>query len=186
MTAGTVARGLAERFEEAGLPYAFGGALALGAWGAPRHTNDVDVSVFVAVADAIRVVEALERAGAVVPPDAMDSMRRLGLCRARRGRTPIDVFVSDHPHAADMARRRRQVTGPDGTPLWFLSPEDVAITKLVYGRAKDVVDLERLFAVNDALDIDYIESWLTRIVPAGDRRLAVLADLRRRFSPSGG
>ena len=38
---------LADQFDEDGLAYAVGGALALGAWGVPRTTSDVDVSVFV-------------------------------------------------------------------------------------------------------------------------------------------
>jgi len=42
-----VAGHLADRFDEDGLPYAFGGAMALGAWGVPRTTSDVDVAVFV-------------------------------------------------------------------------------------------------------------------------------------------
>jgi hypothetical protein len=71
----------------------------------------------------------------------------------------------------------------DGASLWFLSPEDVR--RLVYARPKDLVDLERLFAARPDLDAAYIESWLARIVPPGDRRLATLADLARRFSPSG-
>ena len=56
------------------------------------------------------------------------------------------------------------------------------MTKLIYGRAKDVADLQRLFALraND-LDVAYVTNWLTKIVPPGDRRLTLLADLRRRF-----
>jgi len=42
-----VARRIAERLDEDGLPYGIGGALALGVWGAPRATKDVDLTVFV-------------------------------------------------------------------------------------------------------------------------------------------
>jgi hypothetical protein len=35
---------LADRLDEDALPYAIGGALALGAWGVPRATSDVDIS----------------------------------------------------------------------------------------------------------------------------------------------
>ncbi|MBL0216129.1 MAG: hypothetical protein IPQ07_19880 [Myxococcales bacterium] len=41
------ARRLAAAFDADGLSYGIGGALALGVWGAPRATKDVDVSVFV-------------------------------------------------------------------------------------------------------------------------------------------
>ena len=57
---------LADRFDEDGLPYAVGGALALGAWGVPRTTSDVDVSVFVSEAELDSLLDGVERAGAMV------------------------------------------------------------------------------------------------------------------------
>jgi hypothetical protein len=52
--------------------------------------------------------------------------------------------------------------------------------KLVYGRDKDVTDLERLFAVR-ALDVAYIRGWLARM-PVDATRIARLDDLERRFA----
>jgi hypothetical protein len=69
-------------------------------------------------------------------------------------------------------------------PLWFLSPEDLALLKLIDGRPKDQVDLERLFAACGDLDLAYVRSWLERIVPAGDTRLDALNDLAVRFPPA--
>lgn len=176
-----VARWLADRFDEDGLPYALGGAIALAAWSAPRQTVDVDVAVFVGDEELPRVLDAVERAGALV--DRGDATRRVaasGLFLCRVGTTRVDVFLAIHPLHQEMGRRRRQIT-VEGHALWFLSPEDVAILKLIYARPKDVVDLERLFAARPDLDRAYIESWLGRIVPASDRRLELLADLARRF-----
>ena len=42
---------IAQALEAAGVPYALGGALALGAHGVPRGTLDVDVNVFSADED---------------------------------------------------------------------------------------------------------------------------------------
>lgn len=61
-----VAVRLADRFDEDGLPYALGGALALGAWGVPRTTSDVDVSVFVSERELDRLLDSVERAGAMI------------------------------------------------------------------------------------------------------------------------
>jgi len=68
-----------------------------------------------------------------------------------------------------------------GGRLWFLSAEDLCLHKLIYGRPKDLVDLERLLAVRPGMDLAYVRSWMTRMVPAGDRRVAALDDLERRF-----
>lgn len=178
-----VAAHLADRFDEDRLPYAFGGALALGAWGVPRTTSDVDVSVFVPERELYRALDAVERAGAMFDhAEAGRTVARTGMFFAMLARTRIDVFIAHHPMHSDMERRRVALKTSEGRSLWFLSPEDVVLTKLIYGRAKDAADLQRLFAVRaDTLDVAYVSDWLTRIVPPGDRRLTLLAELRRRF-----
>ncbi|HEY3353329.1 MAG TPA: hypothetical protein VGQ83_08785 [Polyangia bacterium] len=175
---------LAACFDDDGLPYALGGALALGAWGVPRATADVDVAVFVGEAALDRLFDALERAGVLFARDeARRSAARFGAIWARLGRTGVDVFIAHHPLHREMERRRVELPTPDGRSLWFLSAEDVAVTKLIYGRPKDVLDLERLFAVQQGrLDLAYVSLWLARIVPPEDPRLALLEDLRRRFA----
>jgi len=184
MTAFEIATHLAACLDEDQLPYALGGALALTAWAIPRDTADVDISIFVEEARLDAVVDALERAGVMVDrADARKSLARIGMFTGRCGRTLVDVFVSEHPHFLEMARRRVQVAVSNGPTLWFLSAEDLAVLKLMYGRTKDIADLERLFGAV-ALDIEYVRSWLAQIVPAGDRRLAILDDLERRFRRS--
>lgn len=177
-----VAVRLADRFDEDGLPYALGGALALGAWGVPRTTSDVDVSVFVNERELDRLIDSLERAGAVVErAEARCSVARAGFFVAFFGRTRIDLFIAHHPWHAEMQRRRVSLPTPDGRPRWFLSLEDTVLAKLLYARPKDVQDLERLFAVQAGrIDLAYLRQWLPRMVPAGDARLGLLEDLARR------
>jgi hypothetical protein len=182
MSAADAARRFADRLDEADVEYAIGGALALGVWGAPRTTVDVDISVFVEAAAIAPVLDALERAGAIVDrADAAREAARIGLFRARLGRTPVDVYVRAHPHSDAMQQRRRSVPDPDGTTRWFISPEDLAVLKLFYGRAKDLIDLDRLFSVRRDIDVAYVRGWIEKMVAPGDRRLAALDDLVRRF-----
>ena len=179
-----VAARLADRFDEDGLPYALGGALALGAWGVPRTTSDVDVSVFVSERELDRLLDSVERAGAMVERvEARRSVARTGFFVAFFGRTRIDLFIAHHPWHAEMQRRRVALPTPDGRPRWFLSPEDMALAKLLYARPKDVQDLDRLFAVQAGrIDLAYLRQWLPLMVPAGDARLGLLEDLARRLA----
>ncbi|HUQ03504.1 MAG TPA: hypothetical protein VM261_13475 [Kofleriaceae bacterium] len=126
------------------------------------------------------VVDALERAGVMVPADAAHDVARMGFFRGMLGRTPVDVFVALHPFHADAHARRKAIDDPNGVPRWFLSPEDFFVLKIYYGRDKDEVDLRRFVTVREDLDFSYIEGWLTRMVPAGDARLDMLARLRGR------
>jgi hypothetical protein len=181
MIASDAARRLGGLLEQDGIDYAIGGALALGAWGAPRGTKDVDLSVFVQEAELARVIDVYERAGVMFDREAMaKDVARTGLFRGKLGTVPIDTFISAHPHFWSMHERRRQITDPDGTNLYFITAEDLCVMKLVYGRAKDVTDLERLFAVRK-LDVPYIRSWLAKM-PVGGDRTAILDDLEKRFA----
>jgi hypothetical protein len=182
MNASEAAQHLGECFDEDGIVYGIGGAIALGVWGAPRTTIDVDVSTFVPRDQLPRVLDSLERAGVVVNrADAARDVDRIGLFTGRLGRIVIDVFVSAHPQHDAMKRRLRRVTAANGRAYSFITAEDLSVHKLVFGRAKDITDLENLFAANPELDIAYVRSWLVQMVPANDRRLGVIDDLERRF-----
>jgi len=180
MNAPDAAAWLADRLDEDGIDYAIGGALALVAWGAPRATADVDISVFVDTPELHRVIGALERAGVMVPADAAKEIERIGMFRGQLGRTPIDVFLSAHPHQHAMRESRCLMELTEGVERWFVSAEDLVVLKVIYGRPKDDIDLQRLLAVRTDLDLDYVEGWLTKMVPPEDRRLEMFARLRGR------
>jgi hypothetical protein len=179
-----VAARLADRFDEDGLAYALGGALALGAWGVPRTTTDVDIAVFVAEPELDKLLDSIERAGAMVDrAEAGRSVAKTGFLVAHLGRTRLDLFIAHHPWHVDMNTRRQLLPTPDGRERWFLSLEDVALAKLLYARPKDIQDLERLFAVQRSrLDLAYLRRWLSAMVPAQDMRLRTLEELARRFA----
>ena len=180
MNAIETARHIASCFDEDGIPYGIGGALALSIWGMPRATKDVDLSVFVRRDELPRVIDSLERAGVLVNrDDAKRGVERIGLFRGRLGLIVVDVFLSEHPQYDDMHRRTQRISDADGT-IAFISAEDLCIHKLIFGRSKDVTDLEGLLATR-TLDLTYVRSWLVQMIPAGDKRFAILDDLERRF-----
>jgi hypothetical protein len=185
MNAIEAARRIGERLDEDGIPYAIGDALALGVWGVPRATKDVDLSVFVPRAELSRVLDSVERAGVMLSREqAVKDVDRIGLAKGRLGMVIVDLFLSEHPQYAEMGHRKRRVIDPTGWGASFISPEDLCIHKLVFARHKDIGDLESLFAVRPDLDVDYIRKWLVQMVPDGDRRIAILDDLERRFATS--
>src|SRR5262245_47834620 len=183
MNAIEAARRIGECLDEDGIPYAIGGALALGVWGAPRATKDVGLSVFVTRDELTRVLDSLERAGVMLSRDqAEKDIARIGLAKGRIGVIVVDIFLSEHPQYLEMARRVRRIVDPKGWAAPFISAEDLCIHKLVFGRHKDLGDLERLVAARPDLDLGYVRNWLVQMVPAGDPRLVALDDLERRFA----
>jgi hypothetical protein len=179
----SVACWVSERLEDEGIACAITGALALAIHGVPRMTKDVDLAVFVAPAQAPRLLDALERAGCLFERAlAAAELARIGWFYVRCGKVEVDVFVAQHPFQREAMDRRVRVDVPGHGPRWFHSAEDLAVNKLALLRAKDAGDLELLFAAQGPrLDRAYIRRWVLAITAAGDRRRAALDELERRF-----
>jgi hypothetical protein len=178
---------IAAAFEQAGLPYALGGALALGALGVPRGTLDVDVNVFVGDDQIRDVVAALAGLGvAVDEPAALAAASRDGMFVGSWAGIRIDVFVPSIPFSHEAGTTRVCLTDPDGNSIWFLSAEALAVFKLLFFRPKDLVDLERLVAVQGSeLDRAYVRAWLVDMMGEDDARVRAWDDLGRRFAEAG-
>jgi hypothetical protein len=161
--------------DDAGLPHAFGGALAL-AWCTERArgTIDIDLNVFVRTEQAAGVLDALP--GDIAWSDAdLALVARDGQQRLWWDRTPVDLFLNTtdfHERAAARARWEEF----DGEALPFLACSDLAVFKAFFNRTKDWADLE---AMHDAgtLDLDLVTGVLVRHLGADDERIARLRTL---------
>jgi hypothetical protein len=102
--------------------------------------------------------------------------------KGRAGRIMVDVFLMAHPQYDEMKARCVRIDDAAGGKLSFISAEDLCLHKLLFGRPKDVTDLEELLARRPAIDLGYVRGWLTRMVPPGDARLDVLDNLEQRFT----
>jgi len=171
-TAAEAARAIADTLRERGLPHAIGGALALGVAGVPRGTQDVDLNVFVGPEQLPDVIEALRALGVQLDSEAaIDAARADGMFIGVWDGMRIDVFVPSIPisHEAAATRVIIRVGGWEGS---FLSPEAIAVFKLLFFRLKDRVDLERLVAVRgDRLDRTYIRRWIVDMMGEDDERV---------------
>lgn len=170
--ADVLARRLADVLEARGLPYAIGGSLALATWGYARATVDVDLDVFVTHDALDPVFDALIAAGCELDRDASRARARdRGDFRATLEGMRVDVFVPSIP-LYDSVRARIRRAELRGAPAWFLSAEDLATFKMLFFRAKDLLDVERLLAVRGAeFDGAYVRRWLVDLVGGDDERV---------------
>ncbi len=161
--------------EEAGLPHAFGGAIALAYWTAePRGTRDVDVNVFVPAAEADRVLSALPGAVMSTPRDR-DALVQTGQSRLWWDDTPIDVFLDYAPIHAAAARNRRDVPFA-GETIPVLGPVELAVFKAMFDRTKDWADIEAMVA-NDAVPLEVVRRELVDMLDQDDHRIRRLDTL---------
>ncbi|MCA9051033.1 MAG: hypothetical protein KDA89_19995 [Planctomycetaceae bacterium] len=173
-----LARQLAAALEERGIEYAIGGALALGFWGEPRGTLDVDVTLFVSPAQPANCAELLLELGCDFDPvTVLDSLTEHGYCKVKNQETVIDVFwpIVDF---YDAARSRRQLVRLGDRRIWIWDAESLVVFKMMFFRRKDLADVEQILRQRGALlDRDWIKAQLIKLYGLRDPRISAWNDL---------
>lgn len=166
----------------AGVPHAFGGAIALAYYAEPRATVDIDVNVFVPVDAATTVLDPLFAVGAdgtAGGEDAVATVRQDGQVRTFWDRTPIDLFFAYDPFH-DAAKSATATVPFAGETIPILSAAHLAVCKVVFDRPKDWVDIEAMVAAGTRLDTAEIMRWVGRIAGDEDPRYRRIAALLTR------
>lgn len=171
--AATTAQQLAARLEEIQQPYAFGGAIALGYWAAPRGTLDVDLTLFLSPDRPTECVQVLQHLGCDVSAnEASQSLREHGFCRVSWQGTRVDVFVPLIDFYENAKQRRKRVDLGDQTiVIW--DAETLAVFKMMFFRRKDLADVEQILRTQgQQLDRAWIRDQLEKLYTARDPRLS--------------
>lgn len=163
--------------DEAGLPHAFGGAIALAyCTKEPRGTRDLDVNVFVGPDRADEVLDAMPRGVTVGRADRV-AARRDGQVRVMWGDTPIDLFLDTHEFHREAARGIVEVPF-EGSTIAVLGCEALTVFKAMLNRTRDWADIEAMLAAG-ATDghgaLDRLRALLGSSDPAVVRLAALVA-----------
>jgi hypothetical protein len=155
--------------EAADLPHAFGGALALAfCIEEPRATKDIDLNVFIGVDRVDELVEALPDL-VIVTDENRAQLARDAQTRAWWDRTPVDLFLSNHPFHDQAAANRRTVAFAGVQELPVLACTDLAVFKAFFARPKDAVDVAAMVLAG-AVDLAALERTVEALLGEEDRR----------------
>jgi hypothetical protein len=172
-------------FDEHELQAAVIGGVGASLRGKPRLTNDIDVVVVDANA------EALVRSGAefgFTPriADAIEFARntRVLLLRYSPAAVDLDLSLGMLPFEHEVVERATFIDAGD-VSVRIASAEDLVIMKAVAGRARDVADIENLISANPDLDVERIRRWVREFssvleTPEMYEKLEVLLKARQR------
>lgn len=156
--------------------YITGGACSV-MYGEPRTTRDIDMVLAIALPKLDALVLDLEKAGFYIA----------GLDEVRSGQSRIlqvihmesiaraDLMIAgEQPFDLIQFERKQAIEVLEGKMLYYASPEDVILNKLMWGEQsisekqwRDVLGI--LKVQDDLLDVVYLRDWASR--------LGVLADL---------
>lgn len=173
LNAVVVARILAERLDLQGQTYALGGAIALGYWGLPHSTVNVDVTVYLSPEKPSECVWLLQDIGCDVSvTKAIDSLREHGFCRVSWAGLNVNVFLPIVPfYEAARIRRKRVLLGQP--QVWIWDAESLAVFKMMFFRRKDIADVEQILRSQGVgFNRDWVRQQLAEMYGARDPRLA--------------
>lgn len=127
--------------------YVFG-AQAVIAYGVPRLSADVDVTLELVPDEPERFVREMEAAGFGLRVDDPDFVRRTRVMPFVHLATamPLDVVLAGSGLEAEFLDRARAVD-VGGTTVPMIDPEDLIIAKVLAGRPKDIEDALKLWRI---------------------------------------
>lgn len=172
--------GLCESF---GLSYAILGGLAVRVHGIPRPTYDVDFELTVSDQQLAAFFDTAEKLGYEVAAPYRTGWRDLvggmPLVKLKTyvdvGHTiDVDIFVNDTPFQASAMERRMRILFRE-RQLWFVTPEDLILLKLLANRPRDQGDIADVLFVQGQLDEEYLKRWASAL-EITDRLTAALTN----------
>ncbi|XZE20380.1 DUF6036 family nucleotidyltransferase [Pirellulaceae bacterium SH449] len=159
---------LCERFS---FDYAIMGGIAVRVHGIPRPTYDVDFEVAMTDAQLEVFLDNAETLGYEVPAiyrtgwrDEIGSMPlvKLKTYLAAGKSVDVDIFLEETEFQRSIMSRR-QLVEFEGRNLWFVTPEDLVLLKLIAFRPRDLGDISDIIFVQGELDEKYMRHWASKL-----------------------
>lgn len=161
---------VAQRLDEAGIPYMVTGSMAIAFYAIPRMTRAVDLVVELSADDTNRLCALLASSEFYVDPDTVrEAVGRHTTFNVIHERLIVKVdFVirKDTDYRRTEFSRRRRLPF-EGYPLFVVAPEDLIISKLDWTRdthsAVQLGDVRELLRSVPGLDRAYLDDWIARL-----------------------
>lgn len=172
----SVLQDLFTKLDALGIKYLIGGSFASSAWGVPRQTHDLDLSVRISGMQAQQLVETLGDEYLVSANeiqdalDSQDTYRSFQLLHMEKV-FKIDVFVPRIDEFSESEyERRRLIEVIPGVTAYCAAPENIVLQKLRWYELGNRVsdrqwnDIVQVLEVQDGqLDWPYLDSWAIRL-----------------------
>lgn len=144
------------------VPYAIIGGVAVQAWGEPRLTIDLDLTVLTPPEGTEAFVRMILQQFAPRVSDPVEFARRtrVVLIQASNG-CNVDISLGIPGYEEEVIRRAMDHEVAPGKTVRLCSAEDLVIHKAVAGRPQDLADIEGIvYRQGERLEVEYIRRWL--------------------------
>jgi len=157
------------RLNEAEIPYMISGSIAANYYTVPRMTRDIDIVVELEQGDIGKFIGLFEKDFYLNRETVANEVSRRGMFNLIHNRyvVKIDFIVNKSSAYQQAAFSRRKQVLIEQSPTWFVSAEDLIISKLLW--AKDshsemqLKDVANMIETTDNLDTKYINNWIREL-----------------------
>jgi len=158
--------GIAKIFEKLQIPYAITGGYATSIWGRLRATFDIDVVIELSISKKEQFAKGmgeLAKISLLDEDELKNAINKHGGFNFIHGDSgiKIDFFVTgdDDFSRAKLERRVPQKIGEQD--VYFLSPEDLMLSKLVWSKesGSQLQLVKSIIEIQKKLDWDYLWNW---------------------------
>jgi hypothetical protein len=158
-----------ERLNRTNIPYMVSGSMAANYYTVPRMTRDIDIVVELKETDIDKFIDLFAGDFYVDKEMIKKEVCRRGMFNLIHSQfvIKIDFIVKESSPYQDTAFSRKREVSIKSSPVWFISPEDLIISKLNW--AKDshseiqMKDVRNLMETVDNLDLKYIDKWISQL-----------------------
>lgn len=160
---------VAERLEKADISYMISGSIAANYYTIPRMTRDIDVVIELEQSDVETFVDLFESDFYLSREAIKNEVSCRGMFNLIHNRhvIKIDFIISKSSAYQQGAFSRRKQVLIEQCPMWFVTAEDLVISKLLW--AKDshseiqLKDVANLMQTVDNMDLKYINGWVREL-----------------------
>ena len=152
---------IARRLDSAGIPYMMTGSMALALYAVPRMTRDIDLVVEVAE-DRVADLCELFAGDCYIVRRAVTTQGMFNIIQNELVIKADFIIRKDAAYRKEEFARRRKID-IEGVPVSVVAPEDLILSKLVWGKDSaselQLRDVRQIVMGNGSLDWPYLEKW---------------------------
>jgi hypothetical protein len=154
------------RLYEAEIPYMISGSIAANYYTVPRMTRDIDIVIELEVDDIDKFVGLFEKDFYLNRETVTNEISRQGMFNLIHNQyvIKIDFIINKSSAYQQGAFSRRKQVLIEQSRMWFVSAEDLVISKLLWARDShsemQLKDVANLMETVDDLDSEYIDNWI--------------------------
>ncbi len=160
---------VANRLDQAGIPYMLTGSFAVNLYATPRMTRDIDLVINIPSSRIDKFLFVFQDDFYITREDIQGAVSSHGMFNIIHNDTiiKIDLIIrKDTEYRLTEFERRQQVQIANAL-IWVVAPEDLIISKLLW--AKDSFsemqfkDIRNLISSLNNLDETYLSNWIEKL-----------------------